>query len=368
MNWQPPLSDYADDTGTAWHVHRAWHDKKPGDYVLEVVTPGRPGVRAAHLESGHFELLPLDDPELPALRAEAHRGEIVSHRPHARAVIRTAGCYIKIFRPGEAIVPTQRCAQTAILLDAGAFTAPRVVRSSADVIVFSTIPGRTLGELGHDHVTVSDESLARVWRKWSHAWTAQVGASYDVARRSALATLPLHSPEVEVADLLRWMNRWLRHYGTVPEASSHREALCARAEDVTQNLLRTAADPLVWAHGDLHDKQIIAVDETSPLGLLDFDDTAQAEAALDLANLDVHLELHMRQHRLTPERYLAAHTQVLAAGDELQVSPGRLQAYSDAAWLRLACSPIPARASLALAVLNGRPTPPPIRRAQELVT
>ena len=66
-----------------------------------------------------------------------------------------------------------------------------------------------------------------------------------------------------MADLGRWVNRWLRHYEEVPEASSQRDALCARAEEVTQDLLRTAPDPLVWAHGDLHDKQILAVDGAS---------------------------------------------------------------------------------------------------------
>lgn len=369
MNWLPPVPLSAvDNSGRTWQIHRAWPDKTPGDYILEVLTPGRTGVRAAHLRSGHFELVPRDDPGLPALRAEARHGEVIAHRPHARAVIRAEGCYIKIFRPGEAIVPAERCTQTDLLLDAATFTAPRVIRSSADVIVFSAIPGRTLGELGQDHTTLSDESFARLWEKWSHAWTAQVGARYDAARRSALATLPLHSPDFEVADLRRWLNRWLRHYENVPEASSQRDALCARAEHVTQNLIRTAPDPLVWAHGDLHDKQIIADDGASPLGLLDFDDTAQAEAALDLANLDVHLELHVRQNRMTPARYLTAHTQVLAAADELNVSPGRLHAYSDAAWLRLACSPLPGRSSQALAVLDERATRPPVCRAQELIT
>lgn len=369
MNWLPPVPPAAvDNSGRTWQVHRAWPDKTPGDYILEVLAPGRAGVRAAHLRSGDFELVPRDDPGLPALRAEARLGEIISHRPHARAVIRAAGRYIKVFRPGEALVPAERCTQVGLVLDAGNFSSPTVLRSSTDVIVFSSLPGRTLGELGQDHTTVSDEAFARMWEKWSAAWTAQVGGRYDTARSSALTTLPVHSPAVEAADLQRWVNRWLRHYENVPAASSHREALCARAAEVTQKLLWTAPDPLVWAHGDLHDKQILAVDGTSPLGLLDFDDTAQAEAALDLANLDVHLELHVRQNRMTPARCLMAHTQVLAAADKLQVSPDRFRAYSDGAWLRLACSPLPGRSVLALAILDERAMQPPVRRAREQMT
>ncbi|MET3812256.1 phosphotransferase [Arthrobacter sp. UYEF3] len=240
------------------------------------------------------------------------------------------------------------------------------------MIVFSSIRGRTLGELGPDHETVSDASFALLWEKWSLAWTAQVGASHEAAGLSALAALPVHSPAVEAADVWRWVNRWVRHYGGVPEASPQRDALWAGAEVVTRNLLGSAPDPLVWSHGDLHDKQIIAVDDASVLGLLDFDDTSQAEAALDLANLDVHLDFLIRQNRLTPTRYLTAHRQVMAAADRLSVNPDRLRAYSDAAWLRLACSPLPGRLSLALAALKERDSRPavrpPGRRVEELMT
>jgi len=82
---------------TGWRVRRAWPDETPGEYVLEVLTPGRPGVRGAHLRQGHFELIPLDDPGLPALRAEAQQGEVISYLPYKRAVIRAEGHYIKIF-------------------------------------------------------------------------------------------------------------------------------------------------------------------------------------------------------------------------------------------------------------------------------
>ena len=295
MNWHPPVPPSAvDSSGQTWQIHRAWPDKTVGDYLLEVTAPGQAGVRGGVLRAGAFELLPEDDPALPSLLAEARHGELVSYRPHMRAVIRTERCYIKVFLPGGAIVPAERCAQTEILLGPGTFTAPRVLRNSPDVIVFSAVPGRTLGDLGDDHTGLGDEEADRLWERWQLAWTAQVGSS---AGDAALAGLPVHSPEVEVADLRRWVKRWLRHHNDIPEAAAQGAALSARADEVTRNLLRTAPDPLVWAHGDLHDKQILAVDGSSPLGLLDFDDTAQAEAALDLANLDVHLELHARQHR-----------------------------------------------------------------------
>lgn len=133
------------------------------------------------------------------------------------------------------------------------------------------------------------------------------------------------------------MNRWVQHNQNFPGSWPERDILRARANQVTEDLMRSTPDPLVWAHGDLHDKQIICTDGESPLGLLDFDAAARAEAARDLANLDVHLKLRLRLRLLTPERYLVAHTQVVAAANDLHVSPARFYAYADATRIRLAC-------------------------------
>jgi aminoglycoside phosphotransferase (APT) family kinase protein len=142
--------------------------------------------------------------------------------------------------------------------------------------------------------------------------------------------------------------------------------LRASADRTTTNLLEAAPDPMVWNHGDLHDMQVIARDGGSPFGLLDFDDAAQGEAARDLANLDVHLELRLRQNTLTPERYAVAHTAVMAAAEQLQVSQGRFDAYSDASWIRLACSSLPARSNLATGVLEERAQRPRPFRSSNL--
>lgn len=337
MNWQPPVpTDAVDDSGTPWHTVRAWPDKAPGDYVLEVLTPGRRGVRAAHVRRGHFELVPRDDPGLPALLVEARRGEVISHRPHKRAVIRAKGRYIKVFRPGRAVVSAERCEQMGALLLADSFIAPRIIHSSTDVMVFGSIPGRTLRELGEDP-KVTDETFAGIWAQWSRAWVSQIVGPHGGARHDHLAALPIHPPEKEASNLWLWVNRWVHHNESSPESWPERDVLRARANQVNEDLLRSTPDPLVWAHGDLHDKQVICTDGESPLGLLDFDAAAQAEAARDLANLDVHLKLRLQLHLLTPERYLVAHTQVLAASEDLHVSPARFHAYADATRIRLAC-------------------------------
>ncbi|CAI3803727.1 phosphotransferase family protein [Pseudarthrobacter sp. MM222] len=352
MDWPSPVPLSADDeAGTTWQVRRAWPVPTPGDYALEVLTPGEPGVRGARLRQGRFNLIPPDAPKLPALRAEAQKGEVISYRPYRQAVVRATDRYIKVFQPLRAVVPAERCAQVDILLDPGTFTTPRILSRSSDVIVFSSIPGLTLSELGRNGAGVSDEMFAGEWEKWSRAWIAQQHGRYGRVGQSVVESLPLRSPEVESANVWRRVNGWLLHNENVPELAPQGNALRAAAEHVSINLLRTAPDPLVWAHGDLHAKQIIATDGPSP-GLLDFDSTARAEAARDLAGLDVHLELDLRQGQMTPARYLTAHTQVLAVAEELQVTPGRFHAYADALWLRVASSPLPGRFSLAMAALE----------------
>lgn len=354
MNWQPPVPlDAIDDTGTHWRTVRAWPDKVPGDYLLEVLTPGRKGVRAAHVRRGHFELVPLDDPGMPALRMEARRGEVIAHRPHKRAVIRAKDEYIKVFRPGRAVVSAERCEQMRHLLPTGTFEAPTIIRSSTDVIVYGSIPGRTLRELGEDP-KVSDETFAGIWAQWSRVWVAQFAAPHAATERKILAALPLHPPEKEATDVWLWVNRWVHHNENVPESSPGRDALRAKAHEVTESLLRSSPDPLLWAHGDLHDKQVICTNGRSPLGLLDFDAAARAEAARDLANLDVHLALRHHLHLLTPDRYAIAHAQVLAASTDLHVTPARFHAYAAATRLRLAClySFRPGFGSVASSLLN----------------
>lgn len=350
IDWTSPVPlSVRDAAGTSWQVRRAWPHRTPGDYVLEVLTPGMPGVRGARLRQGRFKLLPLDDHKLPALQAEAQQGQLVAYRPYDRAVIRAEDRYTKIFRRGRAAIAAERYAQLGVLLDAGTMTTPRILaQRSQEVVDFSTIPGPTLFEVNS---TPDDESFAAAWQKWSRAWVAQVGGTRSTAARGVLSALPLHSAELEAAKVWRSVNLWLEHTQNTPASSSRGEALRAAAENVTSNLLRTAPDPPVWAHGGLHDKQIIATDGESPLGLLDVDLTARAEAALDLASMDVFLELRLREGRMEPGRYRTAHAQVLAAAEELHVSPERFHAYSDARWLRLAYMPLRRRCSLVLAVL-----------------
>ena len=299
--------------------------------------PGRAGVRAAHLRAGQLELLRDGrDRRLPALKHASPLGEVVVHRAHKRAVVRAGEHYLKIFRARQSDEAVGRHARMNELLGAGDFLTPEIVSCTPGCLTLMALPGRSLFELGNDPA-VSDALFEEAWQEWSRAWVRQHSLARAPAHRPTLEALPPRTAAVELENLQRIVHRWLVHAGDIPAAQPERTAVRVAAGQTAQKLLRTDPDPLVWSHGDLHDKQIFTADPGAPLGLLDFDEAGRAEAAADLANLAVHLQLRLRQHRLTAERYQTARRHVIATADELRVTPARFDAYAAATRLRLGC-------------------------------
>lgn len=359
MNWHPEIPlDLTDSAGMPWQVRRAWPEKSAGEYSVEVIpgpSPAGPrghaqsfghaqssgtaaaGVRAGHLRAGVFSLVPPADPRLPSLPAEAAKGDVVVHRAHKRAVVHAGDRYIKVLRAGYARQVAESHAGAARVLAGGLFATPRLLASSSDVVVFSGLPGRSFLELGQDHTSVTDAGYAAMWDAWSRAWVAAERASRGPGLRTVADGLPEHPAEAEVGTLQRWTGYWLTHSDGAPSAATARAALLAQRDHAISLLLVSRRDPPVWAHGDLHDKQLLSAGGSGPPGLVDFDGSCIAEPALDLANLDVHLELRRLQHRLTARRYRIAHRRILAAAEELRVAPERFAAYAAATRVRLAC-------------------------------
>ena len=336
MTWYPDIPPHVTDAaGTIWEVRRAWPEAAAGDYILEVSRPSAPGVRAGHLRQGVFDPVPRNDPKLPSLAVEASKGEVVVHA-HNRAVVRAGDQYTKVLRKDWAARVAERHSNATAPLADGCFDTPRILGTGPSVVAFNSLSGRSYYELGQDHA-VTDAYFAAKWLEWSQAWVAALAASKRAAHRSAMESLPPHPPEVEAETLRYWTRQWLNHSDDVPEAAKARAGLEAQAEAAISRLLSSRPDPPGWAHGDLHDKQVLGTEGNSTPGLLDFDESCQAEPALDLANLDVHLELRRLQNRLTLRRYVIAHSQVLAAAEKLGVSPGRFAAYAASTRLRLVC-------------------------------
>lgn len=338
MGWHPPVpAEIRDAENTEWQVIRSWPGRTAETYVLELQSPDRPGVRAAHLRSGQLELLRDGrDSRLPALRHAAKHGEVLVHRAHHRAVVRSGDQYVKIFRLRQANEAAGRHAWMNELLGAGDFLTPDIVSYTPGSLTLTGLPGRSLFELGKDPA-VSDAQFEKAWHQWADAWVRQQALARTGRERLTLEGLPPRSAAVELANLRRIVNLWLLHAHDIPAAETQRHAVRAAAIRAAQGLLGTDADPFVWSHGDLHDKQIFSADPGAPLGLLDFDEAGRAEAAADLANLAVHLQLRLGQHRLTAVRYQSALREVVAAAEELQVTPARFDAYAGATRLRLGC-------------------------------
>ncbi|MGY2744908.1 phosphotransferase [Pseudarthrobacter sp. O4] len=338
MGWHPPIpASIRDVEDTRWQVIRAWPGLTAEDYILELLAPDRPGVRAAHLRSGALELLPAGrDRRLPALRHMAKHGEVLVHRAYRRAVVRSGDQYVKIFRLRQAADATDRHALMNGLLGAEDFLTPDIVSYTPGCLTLTGLPGRSLFELGKDPA-VSDDVFEKAWQKWSEGWVRQQSLARALPQRLTLEALPPRPAAVELANLRRIVNLWMLHAHDVPAAEGQRSAVRTAATRVAQGLLGTEADPLVWSHGDLHDKQIFVHNPDDSLGLLDFDESGRAEAAADLANLAVHLQLRLRQQRLSVQRYQTARRHVIAAAQELRVTPARFDAYANATRLRLGC-------------------------------
>lgn len=320
--------------GQTLRIERAWPDTSPqadGTRRISVEAVDRDGrVRAARLflDDSHrlerVDLCPFGaDPKLPALEAAAATGPLVTHRYGKRAVVRGPRSFLKVVRPGAAAQVRDRAAQGRVLATAAGLDAPAVLTGTDDLVEFATLPGRTLHELGG---TAGPDRWRAWWGRWAAAWPV-------LATGTGLAhpDLPRHDGAREADTLRQWAGR-AETFATLP--ASVLPAYRRQVHQVAERLRDGTAQPLVVAHRDLHDKQLLAHDRG--LGLLDFDTAALAEPALDLANLLVHIRLRQDQGLWPVGRGAVAEAAVLSVAADLAVPGERLAAYAESTRLRLA--------------------------------
>lgn len=261
------------------------------------------------------------DRRLPALRGLVSRpgARLVAHRPERRAVVHDpAGHYTKVVRPGR----TAEVARGLRVAGATAPPVPRVleVEEDAGTVTLAALPGRTL----HDRLldpTLPDTDLVRD----AHAAGRALAGLH---RCEVSQDRPVHTTEAELAAARRWLEPAVLFAGL---SSDRWQPTYRRAA----MLLSQPPGPAVLVHRDLHDKQLV-VDRDGSIGMLDLDLATGGEAALDLANLLVHLRLRHLQGLCTPDRSRASREALLAGyGPDPQVL-GRVTAYAAATWLRLA--------------------------------
>lgn len=327
----PPLTVVeGDDT---WNIDRAWptgkvpqHSEGNPVLALEASSPASPHVRGGlwSTESGAVLASVGADPRLPALArrfCNGRGGVVISHRPGRRAVLRSPdrNTYVKVVRPGRGpdLVRSMKRSQAF----STAFATPTVLEADQDSVVLSALPGASLLRLAE----LGAADWDRAWREWATAWVAAVAAPLPAEHTQ------VHDADAEHRVLATWLSR-AEPMQTLPERKTLRNAL----DGFGARWGQTEPGPLVPAHRDLHDQQILW-DRAHGVALLDVDTFTTAEAALDLGNLRAHVRLRELQGLYTLPQGLVARAHIDSASSSLEVDPIRVDLYERASLLRLRC-------------------------------
>lgn len=256
-------------------------------------------------------------PRLAALVAEPG-ATLVVHRPERRAVVRRPG------RRYAKVVPTRKAARVLagdqLARATGAVVMPELVSADveAGILEWAEVPGRALYDLLHDP-TIPVAQLAEAGRLTGSALRALHGADVPLG-------MPGHASDAEIATAATWM-RHAAAYGILP-------AGVRLGLDRAAAALSAATSPIVPIHRDFHEKQVLIAD--GRVTMLDLDTLSAGEAALDLANLIVHLDLRVALG-LPVER---ARTTAAAFVDAYAPSRhvvARIPAHAAVTRIRLAC-------------------------------
>lgn len=268
------------------------------------------------------------------------RGEVLVHRLGRRMVIGAPDVVTKVVRPGKAAAVAAAMATLQEPCRQAGIATPTVRATTGSRVVMERLPGRTLHALG-------DDALAD-WQRFIDRWP-HVASSLD--RLGPEMDLPLHDAAAEAATL----GSWVDHLARFDVAGPWRDALAERAARICADLVGGRPDAPVVLHRDLHDKQVLGAGSVGAgavgagsggtgvigaeptIAVLDVDTAARGEAALDLGNLLVHLDLRVLQGTLSAGAAARVAAMLHTWSAALGINPDRLATYRKAAALRLAC-------------------------------
>ncbi|RIK16136.1 MAG: hypothetical protein DCC50_05995, partial [Acidobacteria bacterium] len=190
-------------------VVRAWPGKDDAVTVEGRDQHGR--LRAGTVaRDGAARLLPHGvDRRLPALAALVERargeedGRLVVHRAGRRAVVRHAGGYTKVVRPGRAASVAAASRTGGELASRAGLAAPEVLHEDDSTVTCDVLPGRPVHELS------GEPGWAGVWQVWAESWTRLQGLD----ARSGLSP---HTDDDEAQVLRTWAAR-AAGAGVLPE-------------------------------------------------------------------------------------------------------------------------------------------------------
>ncbi|WP_299449734.1 hypothetical protein [uncultured Serinicoccus sp.] len=274
---QHAVVESGDDGPVTVTVGRAWPaGVRDGQARVAIEgDDGRGRLRAGTVTpGGEVALLPHgEDPRLPGLAAAARTGSLLVHRAGRRAVVHRADGYLKLVRPGRAAALVEASERgTAVARGAG-FAAADLISSTDDAVLARALPGIPVQRLA------SDASWSDVWAAWAAGWTR-----WQQLPATGLAT---HTP----ADEAQVLRTWAQRVGALDLLAG--TPWPERLAQVATQLYRSPHVPLVVAHRDLHDGQLLW--DGQRVGVVDLDTVCRAEPALDLANLSVHARLREAQ-------------------------------------------------------------------------
>lgn len=222
------------------------------------------------------EVRPEDDAALPDLGRWATSGDVVSYRVGRRAMVRIpAGRgtgparYVKVLRAGKARRLLRQLGAVERASASGGDDFPafaRVIETQGDAVVFEEMPGRTLYDLLRD---------GQAWRA-----LGQVGTALAAFHAADLPEdLPPRRPVPESRE----------HFAHVASHFPERASAYEAALETLPAPPPTSGVRQTLAHGDLHDRNILACGRD--IALLDLEMLHPGQAAEDMGNLLAHLVL-----------------------------------------------------------------------------
>lgn len=330
--------------GETFTISRAWPEKPSGGggsagtgVRLGVEAMSEAGsIRAGRFSDGVVDLFPPGtDPRLPRMAETVRRGEVISHRPRRRAVVRTvdpAGTvtFVKLVRPGKAQAILDGVARAGAF--EGPFRTPRVLAWDEASVTLSGLSG-----VGLHESPLEEAQWIRAWQEVLQAWSESVSAPADAASAGAALAgdaqaggdVPVHGAEQEIQVLRRW-------YEQAAPFILRRERFHRAVEAAAGVMAELPPPQLRPAHRDFHDKQVLWSAKEGP-ALLDVDTACLADPALDLGNLRAHATWRHRQGVWTEPQAEVVRQAVDAAADRIGVRAEAVAAYERASLLRLLC-------------------------------
>ena len=323
---QSPLQ--FDINGECLTVHRSWPGRA-GERIYECHDSLQRIRAVVEVPGFGVKLTPYaTDRKLPSLRPG---GELIVHRAGKRAVERTSRGFVKHLRAGKSADVAAATTTMGALAGAAGFSVPRVLETTEHSVTLSAVPGRPLMELGQ-------ECWALAWDEWQAAWSrmvlSDVGGADDwqvhdaAAEAGVVRTWFADVREYDPGELAgRFADRLTEVEGGV------REALLS-LDEPARGIARSGPVP---AHRDLHDGQMLFDCGNRRMGLLDFDTAVLADRELDLANLEVHIDLRVLQGLLGEDTAHVARAAIAEAARVVGADARRTAVYREATRARLVC-------------------------------